>query len=99
MTEVNLREQIDAAEVRLTPRGFSILRAFDEGDWHTLTLHALVGDEETLRALALAARGEAKFRGYPQVEAIIADHPLLNVVLESTGYRREGGMFIYEQAL
>lgn len=99
LTEVNVHEQADAGEIRVMPCGFSILRAFDEDDWSGLILHALVGDAETMRALALAARGEAKYRGYPHVEAMLIECPPLNATLESAGYRRDGGMFIYEQGL
>ncbi|MDE3087842.1 MAG: hypothetical protein KGJ80_00460, partial [Chloroflexota bacterium] len=72
---------------------------FDEKDWSGINIQALVGDEETMRHLALAARGEAKYRGYPHVEAMLVDHAPLNAALTRAGYRREGGMFIYEQVL
>jgi GNAT superfamily N-acetyltransferase len=99
LTEARLHEQNDAAQVRRAPRGFTLVSTFDEKDWSGLGVHALVGDEETVCTLALAARGEAYYRGYPRVEAIVADHALLNAALESVGYRREGGMLIYEQML
>lgn len=94
-----LREQIAAGEVRVTPRGFVLLPALDERDWNSLTIQTLDGDEETLVAVALATRGEAGYRGYTRVEAILAEHAPLNAALERAGYRREGGMFIYEQEL
>jgi GNAT superfamily N-acetyltransferase len=94
-----LHEQIAAGEARVTPRGFMLLLAFDEVDWSALNIHALDGDAETLLTLALAARGEAEYRGYPHVEATLADHAPLNDALARAGYRRAGGMFIYEQEL
>lgn len=99
LDEARVRKLIQSSEVRVTPRGFAFLLAFDEKDWSSLSLHALCGDDAAMRALALAARGEAKYRGYPRVEAIVADHPSLNAALERAGYRREGGMYIYEQTL
>ena len=96
LDETRVREHVHAGELRIVPRGFSLLLAYEEHDWSGLTLPALVGDEETLRALALAARGEAAYRGYPHLEAQIADHPATNRALERAGFTRGGGMFIYE---
>jgi hypothetical protein len=62
-------------------------------------LHALAGDEETMRALALAARGEAAYRGYPRLEGQIADYPAANRALERAGFKRGGGMLLYEVEL
>jgi GNAT superfamily N-acetyltransferase len=99
LTDARLLDQIDAGEVRIADGGFAFLFAFDENDWSGMSLHALVGDEERAFALALAARSEARYRGYPRLEAILVDHAPLNTALERAGYRRQGGMFIYEQAL
>jgi GNAT superfamily N-acetyltransferase len=99
LDERRLRGHIHAGELRLAPRGFSLLLAFDEHDWSGMSLHALVGDEETMHALALAARGEAAYRGYPHLEAQIADSPAANRALERAGFQRGGGMFIYEMEL
>lgn len=99
LTEACVLERIAADEVRVMLRGFAILPAFDEKNWNTLAVHALIGDAEAIYALAVAARGEAYYRGYPHVEAMVADHATLNTALESAGYRREGGMLIYEQTL
>lgn len=99
LTTARLLDCIDASQVRIADGGFAFLLAFDENDWRGMSLHALVGDEETAFALALAARSEAKYRGYPRLEAILIDHAPLNAALERAGYRRQSGMFIYEQAL
>lgn len=99
LTPARLLERIAAGKVRLLPGGFAILPAFDEKNWSAMTLHALVGDAETVRALALTARGEARYRGYTNLEAIVVDHTLLNDALQRAGYCRQGGMFIDEQVL
>jgi len=99
LTRPRLMDQINAGEVRMANGGLGFLLAFDEKDWCGLSLQALAGDEETMVALALAARGEARYRGYPHVEAQLINHPLLNAALERAGYRRTGGMYIYEQSL
>jgi len=99
LTHARLLDQIKAGEVRMAEGGLAFLLAFDEKDWNGTSLHALVGDEETMFTLALAARGEAQYRGYPHVEVLLVDHPPLNAALERAGYRRQGGMFIYEQVL
>ncbi len=99
LTPVRLIDQIDAGEVRLAGDGFAILFSFNEKDWSGLSLHALVGDEETAFTLARAARGEARYRGFPRLEAMVVDHAPLNAALERAGYHRQGGMFICEQAL
>jgi len=99
LDETRLREHIRASELRFAPRGFALLLAFEERDWSGLTLHTLVGDEETMYALALAARGEAAYRGYPHLEVQVADHPAANRALERAGFQRGGGMLIYEQEL
>ncbi len=99
LTRARLSAQIDAGEVRAADGGFAILLAFEEKDWSGLSIHALAGDAETAYALALAARGEARYRGFPRLEALLVDDPHLNAALERAGYRRQGGMFIYEQTL
>ncbi|MBI5648918.1 MAG: hypothetical protein HZC40_00470, partial [Chloroflexi bacterium] len=75
------------------------LSAFDDGNSHTLTLYALVGDADALSALARAARSEAAYRGYPNLEAIAADDPTIHHALERAGFTRESGMLICEQIL
>ena len=99
LDEMCVREHIHADELRVAPRGFSLLLVYDEHDWSSLSLLALAGGEETLHALALAARGEAAYRGYPHLEAQIADYPAANRALERAGFTRGGGMFIYEVEL
>ena len=99
LDETRWREHIRGGEVRLSARGLALLLAFDEHDWSGLSLHALAGDEETMRALALAARGEAAYRGYPRLEGQIADYPAANRALERAGFKRGGGMLLYEVEL
>jgi GNAT superfamily N-acetyltransferase len=94
--ETRWREHLRAGEVRLAPNGLALLLAFEERDWSGMSLIALAGDEETMSALARAARGEAAYRGYPRLEVEIADHPTANRALERAGFTRGGGMFIYE---
>lgn len=96
LDETRWREHLRAGEVRLAPNGFALLPAFAERDWTGLLLIALAGDEETMTALARAARGEAAYRGYPRLEVQIADHPAINRALERAGFQRGSGMFIYE---
>ena len=99
LTRARLLDQIDAGRVRIAGGAFAFLLAFEERDWSGISLHALVGDEEAMSALALAARGEAHYRGFPRLEAILLDYPQVNSAMERAGYRRQGGMFIYEQIL
>lgn len=99
LDETRLREHIRVSELRVAPRGFSLFLPFDEQDWSGLLLLALAGDEETMHALARAARGEAAYRGYPHLEAQVADHPAANRALARAGFKRGGGMLIYEQEL
>ncbi|HEX7594280.1 MAG TPA: GNAT family N-acetyltransferase, partial [Anaerolineae bacterium] len=75
LSRARLSAQIDAGELRAADGGFAILLAFEEKDWSGLSLHALAGDDETAYALALAARGEAKYRGFPRLEALLGDDP------------------------
>ena len=97
LTAARLREQIAAAQVRLLPGGFALCSAFDqEKEFH---VHALVGDPETVRQLALGARMEAGYRGFEQLEAMVADEMRYNASLSNAGYILEGAMLIYEQTL
>ncbi len=99
LTRPRALSQIEAGEVRVADHGWMFLLSFDEGDWLSLTIHALVGDQEIACALALAARAEAAYRGYPRVEAMVAEDVTLNDALTNAGFKREGGMLIYEQIL
>lgn len=99
LDQARLREHIHAGELRVVPRGFSLLLAFDQHNWSGMSLHALVGDEEAMCALARAARAETAYRGYPHLEAQIADDPAANRALERAGFTRSDGMFIYEMEL
>lgn len=89
-------EHLRQGEVRQTTNAFALVIAYDEQDWSNLSLFALAGDEAEMSALARAARYEAAYRGYPHLEAQIADHPTANRALERAGFTSSGGMFIYE---
>ncbi|MCX7840348.1 MAG: GNAT family N-acetyltransferase [Anaerolineae bacterium] len=89
-------EHLSRGEVRHTASAFSIVITFDEQDWSMMSLFALVGDEEQMYNLACAARHEAAYRGYPRLEAQIADQPIANRALARAGFTPSGGMFIYE---
>ncbi len=97
--EQRLREQIAAGEVRVTQNGFALLPAYDESDWNGLVIHALGGNSAELFAIALAVRGEAAYRGYAHVEAMVADYAPLNSAMERAGFKTESGMLLYEQVL
>ena len=99
LSRSRLIDQISAGEVKMVDGGFALLLAYDEHDWSGTNLHAMVGAEQSMFTLALAARGETAYRGYPQLEAMLIDYPPVNAALERAGFRREGGMFIYEQVL
>lgn len=99
LSRERLFDQIGAGEVRMADGGFALLLTFDEHDWSGTSLHALVGDEESMFTLAQAVRGETTYRGYQHVEARLIDHPPVNAALERASYRRDGGMLIYEQLL
>jgi GNAT superfamily N-acetyltransferase len=99
LTHARLIGHVDAGEIRIVDGGLAFLDAIDESDWSGMSLHALAGNEESVFTLALAARGEAHYRGYPRIEAILIDHLPLNLALERAGYHRQGGMLIYEQVL
>lgn len=96
LDEARWREHLRKNQVRRADNAFSILTAFDEHDWSVLALFALVGNEEEMYTLARAARHEAAYRGYPRVEAQIAEHPIANRALARAGFTPSGGMFIYE---
>ncbi|MCI0476667.1 MAG: GNAT family N-acetyltransferase [Anaerolineales bacterium] len=96
LDETRWREHLRAGEVRFAPNGLALLLASEERDWIGMLLIALAGDEETMYALARAARGEAAYRGYPRLEGQLADCPTANRALERAGFQRGGGMFIYE---
>ena len=97
--ESRIRQYVDEGLVRLLGNGFGLLLAFEESDWNALSFHALCGDRMTMEALARKARGEAYHRGYRRIEAQLLDHPEINIALENAGYRREGGLYLYEQLL
>lgn len=99
LTDATIRRSLYSGEVRVAPRGFAILREIGQSYGNTLILHALAGDNKMMQTLAFAARIEANYRGFLQVDAMVADGKALNLALERSGYRREGGMLIYEQAL
>lgn len=96
LDELRVRHRIQSGEVRLVDDGFAMLLAFDEKDWNGLSLYALCGKENAMRELAIAARGEAHYRGYQHVEANLIDHPGINAALADAGYSREGGVLVYE---
>jgi len=99
MDAARLRQEINVGQIRVMPGGFASLPAFDEGAWNGLSLHALVGDDDALFAMACAARAEAAYRGYTHVEAMLVDDALLNTALERAGYTTSSGMLLYEQEL
>jgi GNAT superfamily N-acetyltransferase len=99
LTRPRLLGQIDAGQVRTVDGGFAFLLASDGDDSSGLSLQALAGDAKSMFTLALAARGEANYRGYQHIEAILIDHPEVNAALKRARYRLEGGMQVYEQAL
>ncbi len=99
LTRPRLLGQIGAGEVRTLDGGFAFLLASDGDDSSGMSLQALAGDPKSMFALALAVRGEARYRGYPRVEAILIDHPRLKSVLKRAGFLPQGGMLVYEQAL
>lgn len=89
--------QIESGQVRLLASGMAILVAHeDESEIH---LHALVGDGQLAQEIGLEARREAAFRGYVTVEALLEQDPVLDQAIGESGFRREGGMLIYEQTL
>jgi GNAT superfamily N-acetyltransferase len=99
LTRARLSGEIDAGKVRIAGGGFAFLPASDGNDSNGISLQSLAGSAQAMLTLALAARGEAHYRGYPRVEAILIDHPQVNSALESAGFVRQGGMLVYEQTL
>ena len=99
MTRPRLLGQIRAGHVRMADRGFAFLVSPDGNDASGLSLQALAGDAKTMATLARGARDEAHYRGYTQVEAILIDHPRVNLAMERAGFLRAGGMLVYEQSL
>jgi GNAT superfamily N-acetyltransferase len=99
LTRTRLLGQIGAGEVRTVDGGLAFLFSSDEDDSSGMSLQALAGDAKSMFTLALAARGEARYRGYPRVEAILIDHPQVNSALKRAGFLRQGGMLVYEQVL
>jgi len=83
--------------LRVVDDGFAILR--EQAYENALMLHALAGSDDAMRALARSARAEANYRGFKSVEAMIVDDPKINRALEHAGFKLEGGMLVYEQAL
>lgn len=99
LTRARMHHALASAQVRTVAQGWMLGHHEEGADWRTLIVHALVGDEPAIHTLATAARAEADYRGYPRVEAIVADTPLLNAALERAEYVCDGGMLIYEQIL
>lgn len=99
LTRARVNAALNAGEVRLAEPGWMLVHYEQGEDSRALIVHALVGDANAVRALASAARAEAEYRGFQRVEAIVADHPVLNNALAETGYTHSGGMLVYEQIL
>jgi GNAT superfamily N-acetyltransferase len=99
LDQARLSQHLHAGEVRVTAGGFSICSAASEVDWSSISVSLLCGDMATAERLARAARNEAAYRGYPQVDAMIAEYGPLNSALKRAGFAREGEMLIYQQAL
>lgn len=97
LSEARLVRHTEAHQVRIVPGGFGLFSTND-GEEPEFLVQALAGDEEALTALASTARVEAGYRGYDSIEAFVAHHPRMSSALERSGYAREGGMLIYEQA-
>lgn len=99
LSEERLRWHVDEGQLRVASKGFSLLSTWENGDDKEMNLHAVVGDAESMRSFALAARAEAARRGYPRVAAMLADDPALDSIMGQAGYTTDGAMLIYEQAL
>ncbi len=100
LTESRLQSQITKDQVRIGRDGLAIVIAEDSSEEPgTLSLHALVGNDDALTTLAHDARVEASYRGYQGAQALIAEDKRLNNALDREGFAREGAMLIYEQAL
>jgi hypothetical protein len=70
-----LAKFVRLGKVRAQPHGFAILR---ETGHSSLILHALVGDHDTMRKLALASLAEAGYRGMERAEAMLVDDDVVN---------------------
>jgi len=99
LTRARVEHALASAQVRATEHGWMFMHDEAGDDWRALIVHALVGEEPALASLASAARAEADYRGFPRVEIMVADTPLLTTALEHAGFVREGGMFICEHIL
>jgi hypothetical protein len=96
-TPTRCREQIQAGQIRRLENGLAIFVAHDqESEIH---LHGVVGDQRLAKEIALDARREAAYRGYVTVEALLVQDPVLGQAIGEAGFRREGGMLVYEQSL
>lgn len=97
LNDAALAEFQRAYFLRAGEDGFAILR--EQAYENALILHALAGSENAMRALAHSARAEAGYRGYESIQAMILDAPKINRALVGAGFKREGGMLVYEQTL
>lgn len=86
-------------KIRVHRNGFAILRDVFDISGNEVILHALVGADDAMLALARSVRAEAKYRGFRRVQAMVLDDAHINRALQGAGFKREGGMYIYEQAL
>jgi ribosomal protein S18 acetylase RimI-like enzyme len=99
LSDDRLRGHLRFGEARVMEDAFVLLHAESGGDWIGITIYALCGDAESVRPLARAVRVEARYRGFPNVEAILADESTVNAVMRDAGYRQTGGIFLYEMEL
>lgn len=99
LTRARMIAALTDTQVRTVESGWMFTHHEQGDEWSTLLVHALVGDANALRELSLSARAEAEYRGIQRIEAILADHPVLNAALQETGYTQSGGMLVYEQIL
>lgn len=96
VSDATLGKLTALGKIRVLPNGFAILRETDDS---SLILQALIGDEDSMCTLALAARVESGYRGMERADAVIVDDAAVNRALVCAGFQREGGMFVYEQSL
>jgi GNAT superfamily N-acetyltransferase len=99
VTESRLRDEIDQGQVRIGDDGFAIVSAEDGEEWSALNVYALVGEDDALAGLARDSLAEARYRGFPRVEAMVANDRGLSDALERAGLTRQGAMLIYEHVL
>ncbi len=99
LTASLLTEHFRYSDARVMGDAFALLHSENESDWIAISLHALCGAEESMRQLARAVRVEARYRGFPNVEAMLADEPAVNAAMRGAGYRKSGGVFLYEMEL